>query len=90
MAWTVGDALKKGPQTLVQHLETTVSVDSTTATDVAHGFSKAPDEFYIREATAGTAFGIASTASPLTHITVTPSATTVSFVLVAKSYGQDR
>ena len=88
MGWTVGSAVKKGPQGLIQHLETSVTVDSTTATDVAHGFSGAPEEFYIRESSAGTAFGIASTASPLTHITVTPSASTVSFVLVAKSYSQ--
>lgn len=88
MAWTVGSAVKKGPQVLRQHLETEVDVDDTTATDVAHGFSAPPDEWYIRESTAGTAFGVASTASPLTHITVTPSASTVSFVLVAKSYSQ--
>lgn len=88
MAWTVGSAVKKGPQGLVQHLQTTVAVDSTAATDVAHGFDAPPDEWYIRESTAGTAFGIASTASPLTHITVTPSASTVEFVLVAKSYSQ--
>ncbi len=88
MAWTVGSLVKKGPQVLVQHLQRAVDVDSTTATDVAHGFDAPPDEWYIRESTAGTAFGVASTASPLTHITVTPSATTVSFVLVAKTYKQ--
>jgi hypothetical protein len=88
MAWTVGSAVKKGPQGLVQHLETAVAVDDTTATDVAHGFSGPPEEFYLRESSAGTVFGIASTASPLTHITCTPSASDVTFVLVAKSYSQ--
>lgn len=89
MAWTVGTLTKVGPQGIIQHLQRTVSVDSTTPTDVAHGFDAAPQEWYIRESSAGTAFGVASTASPLTHITVTPSASTVSFVLVAKAYKQN-
>jgi hypothetical protein len=88
MSWTVGSAVKKGPQGIIQHLETLVTPDSSTATDVAHGFSGPPEEFYLRETTAGTVFGVASTASPLTHITCTPSASTVRFVLVAKSYSQ--
>lgn len=88
MGWTVGTAVKKGPQGIIQHLETAVTPDSTTATDVAHGFSSPPQEWYLRESTAGTVFGVASTASPLTHITCTPSASTVRFVLVAKAYSQ--
>lgn len=89
MAWTIGTLKKVGPQVLVQHLERTVAVDSTTATDVAHGFDAPPQEWYLRLSSDGSAFGVASTASPLTHITVTPSTSTVSFVLVAKAYKQN-
>jgi len=88
MAWTIGVIQKVGPQVLVQHLQRTVAPDSTAATDVAHGFDAPPQEWYLRTSTAGTVFGIASTASPLTHITCTPSASTVAFVLVAKAYKQ--
>lgn len=89
MAWAVGALQKIGPQVLVQHLQRTVTPDSTTATDVAHGFDGPPQEWYLRESTAGTVFGVASTASPLTHITCTPSASTVAFVLVAKATKQN-
>lgn len=92
MSWTVGVHRKIGPQGLVQHIETSVTPDSTTATDVAHGFTVQPDEFYIRTTAAGSCFGVAATATAADAsnlaITCTPSASTTTFVLVAKCYDQ--
>ncbi len=88
MAWTLGQPVKIGPQTVNQHLEVTVTSDSTTPTVVTHGLSGAPDEFYIRPASAGTQFGTV-TANGL-GITVTPSTAATTFVVVVKAYGQNK
>lgn len=91
MAYSSGNPLKVGPQTLVQHVEIPVTIDTATSGTISHTLSIVPSEVYFRYTGAATTAGLVWVNPATTTASVVglvSNGTACTGVLVVKAYSQ--